>query len=377
MKVYPISFTGQIIDAHVHSGNWWRNGNLIDHTGEIDTFTKQPLPNGDTVERVVVSNLDCMVRVNKDNEPIKFISDETEGNIKLVKLAENNPKIIPLATCQPGYGLAQNISKLLENYPDKFLGLKFHPEQLNIAADSEVYTPYMNIAKEHNLPCLFHSGQSLDTQYVPASKVSKPQQIYNLAKKFPEVPVIMAHMGGNEGNNTMAAVDCIINSIKNHDAKLYADISWVDCDNPQKPTLKEAIKRLKDNNALDRIMFGTDAPLARFGFEGEKNISPINSYTDNINHIKAMIKQEFGQEADNIIEKIFHKNAEDLFINKSWLPQKPKPENISKSFSKTKIAIIFAGVVSILAGLSILISKTRCQQVCNPSSTVNQSYVIK
>jgi len=364
MKVHSISFTGQIIDAHVHSGNWWRNGNLTDHTKEIDTFTKQLLPNGDTVERVVVSNLDCMVRVNKDNEPIRFLSDEIEGNKKLLELANKNPKIIPLATCQPIYGSAQNISKLLEENPNRFFGLKFHPEQLDIAADSEVYNQYMDIAKKNNLPCLFHSGQSFDTQYVPASKVSKPQQIYSLAKRFPEIPVIMAHMGGNEGENTKAALNCIIESVKNNDAKLYADISWVDCDNPQKPTLKEVIKSLKEYNALDRIMFGTDAPLGRFGFEGEHNIQPINAYNENINNIKTMIKQEFGKEADSIIEKLFYKNAQNLFINKTWLP---KTENIKQGVSKTKLAVIFGSIVGVIAGISLLISKTCCQQVVESS----------
>ena len=364
MKIYPISFTGQIIDAHVHSGNWWRNGNLTDHTKEIDTFTKQPLPNGDTVERVVVSNLDCMVRVNKDNEPIKFLSDEIEGNKKLLALAEKDQKILPLATCQPVYGSAQNISELLEENPNKFFGLKFHPEQLGIAADSEVYNPYMDIAKKNNLPCLFHSGQSFDTQYVPASKVSRPRQIYSLAKRFPEIPVIMAHLGGNEGENTKAAVDCIIESVKNNDARLYADISWVDCDNPQKPTLKEVIKRLKEHNALDRIMFGTDTPLGRFGFEGEHNIQPINAYSDNINNIKTMIKEEFGKEADSIIEKLFYTNSKNLFINKTWIPE---AEKIPQKVSKTKLAIIFGGAVSIIAGISLLISKTCCQQVTDSS----------
>ena len=111
-------------------------------------------------------------------------------------------------------------------------------------------------------------------------------------------------------------------------------------------------------------MFGTDAPLSRFGFEGEHNIQPISAYTENINNIKAMIKQELGKEADSIIEKLFYTNSKNLYINKTWLP---KAEKISQSVSKTKLAIIFGGIVSIIAGISLLISKTCCQQVVNSS----------
>lgn len=74
---------------------------------------------------------------------------------------------------------------------------------------------------------------------------SRPDQIYELAKRHKDVPVILGHMGGNTGNNTKAAVDIMVESIENNSAKLYADISWVNADTTEKPDIIEAIKRLK------------------------------------------------------------------------------------------------------------------------------------
>ena len=348
MKISTISFTGRIIDAHVHSGNWWRQSTLYDHTNDIDTFTRQTLPNGDNVEKVVVSNLDCMVRVEHPGESAKFLMNELDGNRRLLEIAKGNPKIIPLATCQPGYGNIENIETLFRENPSKFAGLKFHSEQLAIPADSEVYNPYMEFAQKQKLPCLFHSGQTYDSAQGIATTVSKPEQIYRIARRYPDIPVIMAHLGGNSPGNAMAAVDCIIQSIKNNNSKLYADISWIDCDNPEKPILREVIKRLKSENALDRIMFGTDAPIGRFGFWGENYVKPIDAYTNNIKEIKNMITIHFGEEAEEIIDKIFYKNANDLFIERNWLPQIESSKSANNSSFKGKLGIITGIIVACL-----------------------------
>lgn len=312
------SFTGRIIDSHVHSGKWSDNGVIRDYSNDIDVFIKQPLDNGDTIDKMIISNLDCMQK-RQGIENIEFISDEIKGNKDLLNFANGNPKIIPLATCQPGYGSSENIDWLFRNYPNKFYGLKFHPESLNIAADDRVYDSYMEIAEKRHLPCLFHSGQTIDIGYpdghiAPATEYAKPEMIYNLAKRHKNVPVIMAHMGGNDIENSRIAVDKIVSSIRNNDAKLYADISWVDCDSVEKPGIIEAIKRLKkETNGLERLLFGTDAPLGRFGGNGENGISPKQIYSQTVENIKNAIRNEFGSESEQIIDKIFYKNAENLF----------------------------------------------------------------
>ena len=321
-KIHPITqinFYGKIIDSHMHTGHWTENGQRYDYTSEIDRFIKSPLENGDEIEKVIVSNLDCIEHKSKTEKGIEFFHNEIDGNKALLALAEKNKQIVPLITCQPGYGNAENIEKLINENPNKFGGFKFHPEQLELAANSESYYPYMELAQKYKLPCLFHSHRSFDVDYGngninKACKFSRPSQVYELAKKYPDVNVVLAHWGGDGEKNIDEVTKYIIESVKTNNSKLYADISWVDCETQAKPNIKRIISELKKENALDRILFGTDAPLGRFGRNGANGISPEKHYSNYVNDIKAMIKKEFPEEADSIIDRLFHDNAENLFI---------------------------------------------------------------
>ena len=93
-KISSVNFNAKIIDSHCHIGQWNENNALKDYTKDLDVFIKNSLDNGDTVEKVIVSNLDCMSRDNAG----KFLSNEIEGNKKLLELVKNNQKIAPLAT---------------------------------------------------------------------------------------------------------------------------------------------------------------------------------------------------------------------------------------------------------------------------------------
>lgn len=129
-KINNISFKQNIIDSHVHIGRWEENGKIKDYTSDLDIFLKNTLPNGDSVKKCIASNLDCMQRKSNSNE---FISNEIKGNKDILEVAAKNNSIIPLATCQPGYGNVQNIENLFYQNKGKFFGLKFHPECLNIS----------------------------------------------------------------------------------------------------------------------------------------------------------------------------------------------------------------------------------------------------
>lgn len=376
-SINPIIFKAKIIDSHCHIGQWNEGDSLKNYTQDLDLFVKSSLDNGDTIEKVIVSNMDCMARTNSGN----FLSDEITGNKKLAEIAKSKPKIVPLATCQPGYGSVDNIRRLFQENPTDFIGLKFHPEQLNIVADNFVYEPYIKFAKDNNLPCLFHSG---------SSKVSNPIAIQNLAKKFPEVEFIIAHWGAECGGDYSKVTEIIIDSVKNKNSIIYADISWVDCNDSAKPNLKEIIKRLKEENALDRILFGSDAPLGRFSAQGENGISPMKAYTQMVDDIKNMVKKEFPEnEAEEILDKIFYRNSEKLFLNRTTstphqTTPKPTPKPIRRmqvqspsqttnvirnevvqTISKNKIgkalAISFGALVAGLSGLKYVNNKRQME----------------
>ena len=326
-----ISFKGKIIDSHVHIGKF---GKDFFTQNDLDIFIKSPLSNGDTIEKMIVSNSSCI-----DTEGIL---NEIDGHKQLVKIVGDNPKIAAIAVCQPNLtnGNTKFIEQIFKENPGRYVGLKFHPRSMQLAANDKRYDNYMKFAAKHKLPCLFHSDRTYDMHYDGGyvgkrCNYSRPEQIYELARRHKNVPVILGHMGGNEGRNAKAAVDAIVESIENNSANLYADISWVNPDTIEKPDIIEAIKRLKNTSKgdkTDRLLFGTDAPIGRFGGQGEFGIKPLDAYQEVIIDVKNAIKKAFPQkEADELIEKIFYKNAQDLFFSKKSTALNLKTKIIASS----------------------------------------------
>ena len=368
-KINNFSFKADIIDAHVHRGSIdtpWKSG--VFPTPKLDEFVKQPLEvnvsgtmQTDNVRKVLVSSIDAITHYEKDEdgipaEDIKFIKNETNANKdSLKKYSEDNTYEVMLV-CQPAKtnGSAKKIEKLIKNNVGKIAGMKFHPEENNLQADSELYDEYLNIAEKHKLPCLFHSEVAID--YVLNCETEElnpadPQYIYNLAKRHPNVPIILGHTGLGGEIAHQKAIKIIEESLKNNDAKLYAEISWMDY---SKGKLKERpenilnlIKMLKDYNALDRILFGTDAPLGIYGELKITERTPKESYADTVGTLKTAIKKEFPEDGDEIIEKLFYKNADELFFKNR--PHPPKDDYMKKVLYTT------GGLVGTGLGLTAII----------------------
>lgn len=362
-SVAGISFKGAIIDSHMHGGSILPNGkNLKNGNDIIDIFVKSPLQvvvqgveQKDTVEKVLLSNMDCLF---KDG-----YKDEITGNREMLDFCNNNPKYFTLAACQPSKtnGNAKNISKLLKENPDKFVGLKFHPRNFNLPADDSAYKPYMRLAERYNLPCLFHSDVQIDAAGKVIDKVSSPEAIYRAARRFPDVPVIMAHMGAGDARSHQNAIDILLKSLDNKDAKLYVDISWVDWGKDglsaeNKPSLIKFIQELQKRNATDRILFGTDAPLGCFGEAIVKDVTPKQAYEKVVGDLKTVIKDSFKNQADELIEKIFYKNADELFFKKEWTKAK---NTVTQSTNIGKAACYIIGGLAVLSGIGYVIKKLK------------------
>ena len=145
-------------------------------------------------------------------------------------------------------------------------------------------------------------------------------------------------MGGNSGANAQAAVDTVVRSIEKGDANLYVDISWVNADTTEKPDIITAIRKLQNTKKGDmthRILFGSDAPLGCFGEYGGDT---FKAYSKVVQDVKRAIKEAFPNNADELIEKIFYKNADDLYFrNNTVIKSIPK-------WAKVGLAVILAGI---------------------------------
>ena len=297
----------KVFDSHVHIGPFMG----VDLTPQyVDEFIKTPLDENSDLCKVLVSSMHCMGA----DSPL----NEYEGNMQTVIASEENDAIVPLATCKVNGGDVVNIKKLFADHPYSFYGLKFHPDADGLSVDDPKYIPYFDFAKENDLPCLFHCAINWDGDHFTDEKYrySDPRKIYKIAREMPNIPVIMAHMGSGGAPVHDIAVDCLVDSIENGDANLYADISWVDCSTIEKPNIIKAIKRLKSTSKgdkTDRLLFGSDMPIGEFN-TGKDGMSGVEYYIKNITDIKRAIREAFPDEAEELIDKIFYKNTKSIFF---------------------------------------------------------------
>lgn len=387
MIVNCISFKGNIIDCHGHTGYWSKDktncttASILNVVKDSFETTIGGKTEKNEIEYVLVSNLECMDR----NEHGYFKKDEIDGNRELIERCKNNPKLKAAVVCEPSKGNAQNIEKLLKNYENDIFAFKFHPIDSQIPADSPLYEPYMKLAQKYKKPCVFHSDS--------LNSFASPQKIYDLAKKTPDVPVVLYHMSmapsgmigerpiaEQEAKGVKGLDDCVWNhrekwnrdgikvvkeAMEKKDANLFLEISWT---KPQ--TVVEAIKTV----GADRVLFGTDIPL------DPQKTGNRKWYINNIKEIQEAIRNDKEiQNADEVIKKVFYENSKKIFF--SSLTSKPKgneTQNLTQKTSKLppaakKIIAIIAGALA-LTGIIFTFLKNKKNLPLNSSisSTTRQ-----
>lgn len=325
MRLLPLSnlnFRRKIIDYHTHTGPFMDKNFKKD---ELDKFMSKKLPCGDEVTLMVVS----------DMKAFNCGADEFLANRAILNKICTDNRYALMLSCSPNNGSAEKLRHFIERYPNTAKGLKFHPNAQNLPVGRPEYEPYFEFAQEYNLPCLFHSVVPTDEtgklirdgngriDKKALDKWSDPELIYEAAKKYPQVPFIIAHMGSGWREAHDRTIDILIKATQRGDANMYADISWVDIDSElanghrPKPHITKAIKRLKGINDPSwdkgdqsfRLIFGTDAPIGRFGYK-----NGIRDYSDFVSEIQYAIKHDSDLAADSeqIIDDIFYNNAKRL-----------------------------------------------------------------
>lgn len=120
-----------------------------------------------------------------------------------------------------------------------FKGLKLHPLFNAFTANDAVVHPLMELCRELDVPVFIHSG------HVP---FSLPHSIAQLADDFPDVRIVMVHMGHGHGVYIQAAIDLS----KKRD-NLYLETSGM----PMHTKILEAYTTV----GRERVFWGSDAPF--------------------------------------------------------------------------------------------------------------------
>lgn len=169
------------------------------------------------------------------------------------------------------------------------VGVKLYPGYQYFYPSDAVCHPIYKLCLKHDVPVIFHTGDTYSINGSPKVKYSHPLHIDEVAADFPDLKIVIAHMGNPW------LVDCSEVLYKNKN--VYADLSGLvvgdSLKTPYGKLMKQRIQELIWYSSPRKLLYGTDWPLA--GMAGY--VSFVKSLD--------ISKQDF--------DFIFYKNAATLF----------------------------------------------------------------
>lgn len=127
-------------------------------------------------------------------------------------------------------------------------GIKLLPMYADFYPQDERLDPLWRYASQHQLPVLLHTG----TTFVSKAPIdcTLPRHLDVVARRFPDVKMILAHLGHPYESETVVV-------IRKH-PNLYADVSAL----IYRPwQLFHSLMLVHEYNVWDKILFGTDYPV--------------------------------------------------------------------------------------------------------------------
>lgn len=145
-------------------------------------------------------------------------------------------------------------------------GIKLLPMYAGFSPDDERLDPIWQYATRHRLPVLLHTGTTFIAQ--APLEFTLPRLLDRVATRFPEVKIILAHLGHPyEG-------ECVV-TIRKH-PNVYADVSALHYRPFQ---LYHSLMLVQEYGVWDKVLFGTDYPF-----------TDVNASVEGIRKLNAMLE---------------------------------------------------------------------------------------
>ena len=212
------------IDAHSHIGYFggWSNvgitaEELIDQMDEYN------------IEKTVL----CTYPIDESIEAVDRYGDRLVGAAWVDPTEDNAVDIIKDAVKNHG-----------------FKAIKLHPLSHSYLPNDECVFPVAELAGELDIPLMIHTGHP---------PFSLPWSVAQLADIYPDVDMVMIHMGHGNGMYVQSAIDM---------AKKYPNLYLETSGMPMHTKIKEAYEEV----GSDRIMWGLDAPFHHPTVEMQRTI---------------------------------------------------------------------------------------------------------
>ena len=234
------------IDAHSHIG-FFGGWSIVGITAE-EMIAQM---NEYNVEKTIISTYPA-------KESIEAADKYPDRLIGAVWVNPNEPSAI------------ETIKDAVKNHG--FKAVKLHPLFHSYMPNDECVFPVAEIAGELDIPLMIHTGHP---------PYSLPWSVAQLADIYPEVKMVMIHMGHGNGMYIQAAIDM---------AKKYPNLYMETSGMPMHTKIKEAYEDV----GADRIMWGLDAPFHHPTVEMQRTI--VSGLTD------CQLEDVFYNNAKNLLK---------------------------------------------------------------------------
>lgn len=236
-----------IIDVHSHAPNFFLsadeeeigktevNTSMRPNQGGIKLFfsEEEHLEATKPADKVIVFNM--AIAANPNDATAAFAKKYPERVIGFMGLDPKDPKVLDeLDRCY--YDLGLKGIKLGPIYQ------KFHPQ------DKRAYAIYAR-AQQLNLPIMFHQGATYPRK--APLKYANPILLEDVALDFPDLKMIIAHMGHPWFEETIVLI--------RKQPNVFADISGLFYRPWQ---FYQAMSLCYEYGRLDKLLFGSDYPIA-------------------------------------------------------------------------------------------------------------------
>jgi predicted TIM-barrel fold metal-dependent hydrolase len=268
-----------IIDTHVHTGVFEDVDRVVNMSQEI-VLESMDLYH---IDFALVSN--AAVEYDCEWQPVPMEKQKSQEAYfqEAIEFARANPKKIGvLPWVKPANEtVTEELESLIKENRDVVYGIKVHPFHSKIAFDSPQVEEYIKLARKYHLPVITHTADCDEASSV---------RVYNMAKKYPDVDFVMAHM--DLGTDNQTAIE-MLGKLPN----LYGDTTWV--------SLESTLQAIQLYGSK-KIMFGSDNPIDGVHTYAKNPKGEPSLYQRYFNELEALI----GTEA---YEDVMYKNAMRVF----------------------------------------------------------------
>lgn len=265
----------KIIDAHIHLSN------IQSFKETAQLLSKVDYSLAGVQAEMEAANIVLAIGMGVTETPKMGFPDYEANTPMGLDLGDTLPRTIVYCAGINPYKLGTAAIAELEReiQKDNVVGIKIYLGYYPFYAYDQVYDPVYELAEKYDLPVVFHTGDTYSERGL--LKYSHPLAIDEVAVKYREIRFMMAHFGDPW---TLTGAEILY---KNRN--VYADLSGLvvgarkELEQAQQGIFLQHLRHaLVYSNSYDKLLFGTDWPLAPFGpyIEFIQNLIPEMYHED-------------------------------------------------------------------------------------------------